>query len=762
MASQLSPYRLGKAREVYNFFNILNSVSWNLLVGVIITLYVLRLRASSTYIGLLGASFYISLFFLPLGKILARRFSIIGVFSFAWTFRSIGMILAVAAPFFEYAGYRKAALLLVIIGIFIFQFFRGIGMIGNNPVLSELAAGPDRDSYMTQIQIINSAIGMFGSFLIAMVLGTEPPVFIFSILFALGVISGIISGYIIKKVPEPPREQDSRNMNLIQIFKEAFAQDALRNFIFILFLVVLVSGVTRTFVVVYAREVFGHNDGLISMYSVFGGLGYLIAGLSVKFLIDRTGAKPLFLVCVITGLSCLIPTIFFPASAVENITWSILFMAFLFFMLNFGFLGSEGLAQTYFLVLIPTEKILDMGILYFFIFGVAGAGGSFLSGLLIDLLLVIGISHYVAFKILFIIMIALSAAALVMQKKMKPLGSLPLQDAFGVIFSFRDLRAISLLDKLNKTQDSQQEELLLSALHDTPSRLAIDGLLERARSPRLAVRLESIRALEKLHHLSEKAEKALIYDISNNQYTTAYISARILGKHKCTEAIPMLRESAASNDYMLAGEAMIALAKMKDEEFRPQIEKNILASDNPRLKIMGAEALGIYLCSDSLFVLMEILSKADKHLFLMEEVVLAIAAILGTQRIFYPVLVKYIADNSLAVTLGIDEAEAACEHCKAVLGARKKRKDAFLLKTTSNIELFQTASKEYMEMEKGAYLSRWILELPDEAFKGKSTVKAILSEAVLDNELCALICLRILIVQWAANELCVWTEKSTG
>jgi hypothetical protein len=221
----------------------------------------------------------------------------------------------------------------------------------------------------------------------------------------------------------------------------------------------------------------------------------------------------------------------------------------------------------------------------------------------------------------------------------------------------------------------------------------------------------------------------------------------------------MLRESAAANDYMLAGEAMIALANMKDEEFRPQIEKNILASDNPRLKIMGTEALGIYLRSDSLFVLMEILRKADNHLFLMEEVLLAIAGILGTQKKFYPVLFQYISDNSLAVTLGIDEAEAACEHCRSIIGARKKRKDAFLSEINSHIELFQTASKEYIEMKKGAGLSRWILELPDEVYKERSAVKTVLSEAVLDDELCALSCLRVLIVQWAANELCTWAEK---
>jgi MFS family permease len=602
MVTRLSPYQQRKAREVYNTFNILNSISWNLLVGVIITLFALRLGASPTYIGLLSASFYLALFLLPVGKLLTKRFSIIGIFSFTWIVRSVCMVFAVAAPIFDHTGHRSTALVLVMLGVFLFHTFRGVGMIGNNPVLSQLATGPDRGSYMTQIQIVGGAIGMFGSFFIAMVLGMDPPIVIFSILLTAGIVTGVISGSIIRKVPEPPAEIDDQSRGLIDIFKDAFSQDSLRHFMVILFLVVLVSGVSRTFAIVYAREALEHSDGLISLYSVFGGLGNLMIGLIVKFLVDRLGAKPLFLVCVIIGLVSIIPVIFIPASMVTNVTGMILFMVFLFFMLNFGFLGSEGIAQTYFLALIPPEKMIDLGIIYFFIFGAAGAAGSFLAGLLLDLLFAIGITPFVSFKVLFIILAVLSIAALAMQKRMKSLGSLSLRGALEVIFSFRDLRAISILDKLNKAEDSQEEELLLGELHETPSHLAINNLLERARSPRLATRLEAIRVLEKMERLSEKAENALIEDMTHNQYTTAYISARTLGKHKCKAAIPLLREFASSSDYMLAGESIIALASMKDEEFRPEVERILLDTRNPRLMIMGAEALGLYRNPESLFV----------------------------------------------------------------------------------------------------------------------------------------------------------------
>jgi len=760
MAAQLSPYRLGKAREVYNYFNVFNAVSWNLLVGIIITLFALRLGASSTYIGLLSSALYTAFFMLPLGKVLARRFSIIGVFSFTWIARSICMVLAVAAPFFDYAGRRNTALFLIMLGVFLFHLFRGVGMIGNNPVLSELAAGPDRGSYMTQIQIINSAIGMFGSFLIAMVLGMEPPVFVFSILLIFGVITGVISGYVIKKVPEPPAESDAGGGRLVDIFKEALSQDHLRHFMLIFFLVIMVSGVTRTFVVVYAREVFAHNDGLISLYSVFGGLGYLIAGMSVKFLVDRIGAKPLFLVCVILGLVGLITVVFLPHAAVANMTGAILFLVFLFFMLNLGFLGSEGIAQTYFLALIPAEKILNMGILYFFIFGVAGAGGSFLAGLLLDLFMAIGISPFVSFKILFGIMIVLAAAALAMQGRMKSLGSLPLKGALEVIFSFRDLRAISLLGKLNKAQDSCEEELVLGEMYNTPSHLVVDGLLERARSPRLATRLEAVRALEKLRSLSENTQRALIDDSVNNPFTTAYISARILGNHNCKAAVPMLRELSASGDYMLAGEAVIALAKMKDEAFRPDIERIILDTHNPRLKIMCAEALGLYRNTESISVLLDILRGKDPPPYLRDEVILAIAMILDTQKKFYKILVRYTADNSLAAALAMDEVEAANEFVNNVLSGRKRASKSGVSAAAAHAGNFHKAVCDYVKDNNGAGLARWILEIPDEYCRGGGAVKAVLAEAAVDEELSVYDRLRLLIVHWAAHELRLWAAKA--
>jgi hypothetical protein len=491
--------------------------------------------------------------------------------------------------------------------------------------------------------------------------------------------------------------------------------------------------------------VFAQTDGMVALYTVFGGLGALVLGLIIKFLVDRSGARPLYLACIIVGFISLLPMIFFPSGALDNISTVMPFLSFLFFVVNFGFLGAEGIAQTYFLALIPPAGMMNLGILYFFVFGVAGAGGSFLAGIFLDAFAGLGLPVFIVFKILFSLLAVILLAVLLCQKKLAPLGSLPLRGALEVMFSFKDLRAITLLDRLKKTDDPGEEGELLEALYDAPSALAAKGLLDKMRSPRLATRTEAIRAVGALEDLTEDVEKALMEDLTNNPYTTAYLSARILGNHGYRDAVPVLRDLAASADYMLAGEAMIALAKLRDEDFRPNVEQIITETQNPRLKIMGVEALGIYGSLNSLSTLIDMLRVQDPPPYLREAVTLSMAGILDIENRYYPLLVRLPESPSIAM----DEAEEAYELFMSRRGRKSRGK-------TGGIALKQAkalpgAVAAYTQEADGAPMARWILDLPEGRIPDK--VRMILSEVALDDEFASYDRLKLLIVCWAASLL---------
>ena len=97
MAQALSPAKLKAARSSYCVFNALNSFSFVLLSGSFITLFALRLGASNGMVGLLNSFAYATFFFLPVGKALVRRRTIVGVFGWSWLFRYLAMLPVLAA-----------------------------------------------------------------------------------------------------------------------------------------------------------------------------------------------------------------------------------------------------------------------------------------------------------------------------------------------------------------------------------------------------------------------------------------------------------------------------------------------------------------------------------------------------------------------------------------------------------------------------------------------------------------------------------------
>jgi len=206
---------------------------------------------------------------------------------------------------------------------------------------------------------------------------------------------------------------------------------------------------------------------------------------------------------------------------------------------------------------------------------------------------------------------------------------------------------------------------------------------------------------------------------------------------------------------------MIALAKMRDLAFRPQIENIILEMQNPKLKIMGVEALGIYALPDSLNTFVNIIKNTDPPPYLLYEILLAMSAILGTQDQFYRILVRYIADPTLVSALALDEAESAAAYYKSNIGWRKggKRKAELPIIERQAGGLQDAVSA--MEQD-GKILSGWIQALPAFAFSDElsfTAAQTLFSEILVDDNLASQKCLRLLIVHWAASQIRAWTQK---
>jgi hypothetical protein len=142
---------------------------------------------------------------------------------------------------------------------------------------------------------------------------------------------------------------------------------------------------------------------------------------------------------------------------------------------------------------------------------------------------------------------------------------------------------------------------------------------------------------------------------------------------------------------------------------------------------------------------------------LWDEVVLAMASILDVQNKFYPVLVRFLADESLASTLAMDETESAYEYFVSVHGRKRGKKDDGLAALDSHAKNLQPAVSEYIKNSNGAELNRWIMGLPD--YLVHAAVQMVLCEVVLDDDFVKHGRLQLLITLWAAHVLRLWTNK---
>jgi hypothetical protein len=244
------------------------------------------------------------------------------------------------------------------------------------------------------------------------------------------------------------------------------------------------------------------------------------------------------------------------------------------------------------------------------------------------------------FQLFFLAIVLVVAAIGVLVRRLPDAGALPLYDALGVFFSPRDLRAIRLLNRLDKSKTHSDERRTVEALAATGSPVTVGDLLGKARSPSIFVRMEALQGLRNAP-VDEAVERLLVSEVKNHSFTTAHIAAEILGERGRAAGIPVLRESLDSGDYMLVAKSMIALARIGDRESMPAIRRNLSSSRNPRVVIYAAKAVEILEDPESLELLLRRLERKS-YPFLRDEIILSIAGLLGFSEWFYPVYGRFL------------------------------------------------------------------------------------------------------------------------
>jgi len=628
-----------------------------LLSGNIPTLFALNMGASGTYIGLLGALNFITYFFMPLGRKAIEGRRIVGVFGWSWMFRYWGMIPALVAPFLARSGYPGWGLALLLAGSLLFNIWRGVGLIGNNPVLGMMAGERDRGAFLSSVQIANSMTAIATSAATMAVLGIWTGNLLFGALLGVGVLTGMLGSSILLGLPEPEAYRPPAGTSFAQTVREAWADPRLRRFVYVFAPLSFSAGTARTFIVTHARVLYEQSDGLVMLYYVAFNLGSVAVGYLSRKLMDRLGAKPLYVVFTTVAALAMIPAALSPRFESSMLTMA--FLAALNFIVGLGISGEENAGQTYFFSIVKPEQMVDLAVIYYVVYGLGGALGSAAGGVFLDTLSGAGVPLVDSYRLLYLFALVVTVLVVMGATHLTAPGSASVRQSLGVLFSMRDLKVIGLLERLEKSGSPADETRIIRELGTYGAAVAERELLPYLKSPRFDVRVEALRALENLDRLSGKALAAIAEEITRNPYTTAYVAARILGKRRSAEALPLLRGALSADDYMLRGAAVTALAEMDDAQSLPAIEALVETTDNPRLMISAASAIQKFGRPSSVPSLVSVLKRKNPPAYSFDEIVLAISGILGGLRGFYALYSTYATDTAQAIDMLLETLDDA-------------------------------------------------------------------------------------------------------
>jgi hypothetical protein len=632
MPNVLASSEKRNARKYLAWFEGINAASFVLISGQVMILYLLRLGADSFYIGLVSSFQYLSFIFMLIGRAVVGRMGLRRMMRSFWTLRYILVIPVLFSPLLVSLGYRGAGLIVVALALLGFNVARGVAIIGFNPILGMVTEKKSMGAYLSRLQIIYHGASLVCAVLVALSIGASAPLWRYIAFIALGIGLGLWGSSLIARFPDPVIGKSGEGSFLSGI-KTAGRRPDFRRFIIHFFLLSVVTGMAVPFIIVYAKAVYLRSDRAVMALTVIGGLGAVSMGLFSRLLMDRIGPKPLYLLYTLLFTVSLIPLVVAPDIRGASVY---VLLAFVFFLYHAGQMGGQVASRNYFYAITGREEHLNLGIVYQLMMGTGNAlgalaGGAVLRGLVSSTAFSTSDGYRLYFGMLLLFCMVMMATTLFI----KDAGRYSIGNALSIIFSPRDLRAVVLLDKLDRSSDMQQEMDVLSDLAGTGSPVAVEDVMVRLNSPRFYVRARALRALERAP-VDARITGILLREVKKRTYTTAHIAARIIGRKGIKEGEGVLRQALKSPDYLLKANALIALARIGGDDKHLLIEESLSRSHNPMVLMHGAVALQLLGNPASLSVLAGLLKRKDPPPFLRDEIILSMAALLSMERWFYP------------------------------------------------------------------------------------------------------------------------------
>jgi len=285
-----------------HLFQVFNTISFSLVLGLPMILFFKRLGASATVLGIVAAlPPLLNILQIPAASLVEK----VGYRSFVlrgWTARSFIILGMVAVPLLAVFLDPGTVLALMLFLLFAYNTSRGISACGFLPWMTHLVPEGVRGIFLSRDQACGAVASLAATLFASFLFHGSHHLFPFAVAFLVSFGAAIVSLLFLRRIPDVPVPEESksgeavpwRKMLLHPPFLKLLAYNVIMNSAF------AAAGV---FWVPALRDLYQWNDSQILLLAALGTAFSIGTIWSFGRMVDRVGSRPLL---AFSGLALLV------------------------------------------------------------------------------------------------------------------------------------------------------------------------------------------------------------------------------------------------------------------------------------------------------------------------------------------------------------------------------------------------------------------------------------------------------------------------
>jgi MFS family permease len=630
------------------------------IFGPVFLLFLDQLGLDKKRIGLLLSLFPFCGLMAPLIGPWLSRVGLKRTFLTFWTLRKLAILSLALTPWVVKGWGSAGAFGFVATAVLVFALCRAVGETALYPWSQEFVPASYRGRFAAMDNILIALFSGIATFAAARIIGANPDLWRFSIVFAIAFVFGMICvvaySFLPGGAPQPP---DGQRENLS--ITAALRDPAFMRYMAGLGLVLLGAGIGTTFVPLFMTERLALTASQVLMLQTISLLSGLISSFGWGWASDRYGSKPIFIVGLLLASIYPLGLLMMPRAQAGTLPLATALTVLVGIMSPGWTIGSS---RYLFVSMVPAKRKTSYLSLYYAWIGLVGGVGPLIAGQIIDLGPTLrrtaGGIILDAYAWTFIIHIVLVGAGVWLFRRLSDSGSMAPMQFVGLFLRGNPISAVTSMISHSRARGEKARILTTESLAYSRSPLTVDQLLGALDDPSYNVRFEAIVAMARTRP-DDRLTDALIAVLLGPEADLSVAAALALGRIGDARAIEPLRQTLLSEFPMLAARSARSLGLLGDQQVAPLLLARFRDELNLGMRVAYASALGALRVRAALLEIMVFFRQVQGQRQRWE-LALAIAQMAGDHAGFVQLWRQWRSEPHATISEALSAVARRCSH----------------------------------------------------------------------------------------------------